>query len=274
MTVGVLVKQIMGATSPEYHGLRAREQSYRTCDGLLCGDPDKEAARVATTFVVTVDVLRQAIAQGVDMIISHEPLFCMPDGLMQWNLSAVDEEKRAMIESSGIAVMRFHDGMHAVRPDLIYRGWMKEFGWEAYNQPGPNNHLFVLPQTTMGAVAEELKQHLNMNHIRAFGSPNMPVSRVGVLVGGGSQGLGEPMMPMNFCLDERLDLLICGEIMELTLPYFAADAAALGHSLCMLVAGHNRTEEVGMKHLPQWLAQKAPGAEYCFIEAGDPLYSL
>ncbi len=272
MTVKNFVDRLLAATTLTYKGLSA--PNMRTCDELLCGDPEKEVRRVASTFVVTVEVIRQAMEQSVDLILSHEPLFCVPTGPFHFQNNAWDDEKLALIESSGIAVMRFHDGMHFVRPDLIYRGWMKEFGWEAYNQPGPNNHFFILPETTLGAVAELMKQKLDMPGIRAFGDPAQKVSRVGVLVGGGSQGLGDPMMPMNFITDDQLDLLICGEIMELSLPYYAADAAALGHTVSLLVAGHNRTEEVGMKHLPSWLETAIPGPEYCFIEAGDPLRTI
>ena len=185
-----------------------------------------------------------------------------------------DEEKGALIQSSGIAVMRFHDGMHFIRPDLIYRGWMMEFGWEDYNIPGPNYHFYEIPETTMGEVAQLVKEKLGMPGIRACGDPNQKVRRVGVLVGGGGQGLGNPMMPMNCIVEENLDLLIAGEIMELSLPYFAADARALGHEVSLLVAGHNRTEEVGMKHLPSWLDGAMPGPEYCFIDSGDPIGTI
>lgn len=270
------VRHLMAQTLPGYKGIGAPEM--RTCGGLLCGDPDREITRVATTFIVTVEVLREAIRRGVDLIISHEPLFCHTSGAGMGFLmpegNAWDAEKLVLIEESGIAVMRFHDGMHAARPDLIYRGWMAEFGWEEYSLPGPNQHFFQIPPTTMGEVAAQMKDKLHMNGIRAFGDPAQPVSRVGVLVGGGSQGLGNPMMPMNSIVEQKLDLLICGEIMELMLPYFAADASALGHPVTMLVAGHNRTEEVGMKHLPTWLKKVTPEVEAVFIEAGDPLYML
>ena len=269
MKVQEFVDKLMGMTTLTYKGLGA-PGGMKTCDGLLCGDPEKEVKKAASTFLVTVEVLRRAIAEGVDLIISHEPLFCVP-GMFSMIGNEWDEEKRALIEESGIAVMRFHDGMHFVRPDLIYRGWMMEFGWEAYNLPGPNNHFYEIPETSLGEIAQLVKEKLGMPGIRSFGDPAQKIRRVGVLVGGGGQGLGDPMMPMNCIVEEKLDLLIAGEIMELTLPYFVADAAALGHTVSLLVAGHNRTEEVGMKHLPSWLQKTIPELEYCFLEAGDPI---
>jgi len=269
MKVQEFVDKLMGLTTLTYKGLGA-PNGMKTCDGLLCGDPEMEITKAASTFLVTVDVVRRAMADGVNLIISHEPLFCMP-GMFSMIGNEWDEEKRDLIEKSGIAVMRFHDGMHFVRPDLIYRGWMMEFGWEDYNIPGPNNHFYEIPETTMGEVAQLVKEKLDMPGIRAHGDPNQKVRRVGVLVGGGGQGLGNPMMPMNCIVEEGLDLLIAGEIMELSLPYCVADYRALGHEVSLLVVGHNRTEEVGMKHLPSWLEKAIPEVEYCFLEAGDPI---
>jgi putative NIF3 family GTP cyclohydrolase 1 type 2 len=275
MTVKEFIDKLLLETLPGYSPDGTGEP-IRTCDGLLYGDPEKEVKKVASTFMVTVEVIRKAMADGIDLIITHEPLMCVPSqfGPMRLMRTAVDEEKFELLKESGIAIMRYHDGMHATRPDLIYRGWMEEFGWAEYNQPGPNNHFFIIPETTLGEVAELMKTKLGINGIRAFGDASTPVSRVGVLVGGGSQGLGNPMMPMQFCLDDELDLLICGEIMELMLPYFAADAAALGHKCTMLILGHNRSEEPGMKYLHLYLQDLMPEVEYSFLEAGDPFYII
>ena len=48
------------------------------------------------------------------------------------------------------------------------------------------------------------------------------------------------------------------------------DAAQLGLNKALIVLGHNRSEEVGMKHLPEWLAPLLPGIPVQFSEAGEP----
>ena len=132
-----------------------------TCDVLHFGDPENEVHKIGTTFMVTVDVIHKALAEGVDMIITHEPSNCGGlDRTMPLPLNKVTEAKQKLIENTGINIWRFHDGMHHQRPDLIFMGWMKELGWEDYNVPGPNNHEFEIPETDVRSIVELLKERL------------------------------------------------------------------------------------------------------------------
>jgi putative NIF3 family GTP cyclohydrolase 1 type 2 len=38
----------------------------------------------------------------------------------------------------------------------------------------------------------------------------------------------------------------------------------------LIILGHNRTEEVGMKHLPEWLEKPFPAMPVRFIKSGEP----
>jgi putative NIF3 family GTP cyclohydrolase 1 type 2 len=42
----------------------------------------------------------------------------------------------------------------------------------------------------------------------------------------------------------------------------------------MILLGHNRTEEVGMQHLPAWLKTFLPDIPIQFSEAGEPFADL
>jgi hypothetical protein len=77
-------------------------------------------------------------------------------------------------------------------------------------------------------------------------------------------------MPMELMHSRDLDVIVAGEILEWTLCAYVRDAAQLGLNKALIVAGHNRTEEAGMKHLPDWLSTFLPGLPVFFVEAGDP----
>jgi putative NIF3 family GTP cyclohydrolase 1 type 2 len=98
----------------------------------------------------------------------------------------------------------------------------------------------------------------------------MKVERLSVLVGGGSLGFGREEMPMEMMNENNLDLLICGEITEWTSVAYVRDAAALGFNKGMLVLGHAKTEEPGMKHLPAWMKDITPEIEVVFIDSKEP----
>ena len=93
---------------------------------------------------------------------------------------------------------------------------------------------------------------------------------MGILVGGGSLGLGREVMPMEVRERNDLNLLICGDITEWTVVEYIRDAAQLGMDRSMIQLGHERTEEPGMKHLPFLLKRYIHNIPIQFISADEP----
>lgn len=252
----------------------------KTCDHLMTGSPDMEVTKVATTFMATVEVIEKAIEDGVNFIITHEPTWFTGKDDTEW----VEEDpiylaKKKLIEDHGIAIWRFHDHMHMATEDGIYRGFDIETGWKEYlMEVTPEMERFgacyQIPKTTLGELCEFFKEKLQMDVIQIVGTPDMPVERVGVLVGGGSLGLGIEELPMKLMHKNNLDVVVCGDIIEWTISAYVRDAAALGFNKSMLVLGHERSEEMGMKHLPEWLKSVVGDIEVEFIDAGEPFTYL
>mgnify|MGYP002517409522 CR=1 FL=1 len=258
----------------------------RTCDQIIEGDPQTEITGIVTTFMATVDVIRQAHHLGANLIITHEPTYFTGDDERDWlEQDPVYLEKKKLLLQYGICVWRFHDYLHmAAEGDGIYRGLLRELGWENYRIAQMRSReksvlrssdmCYQLPATTVRALAEELKEKLHMDVIQIVGDPETPVERAGILVGGGSLGFGREAMPMELMEREKLDVLICGEILEWTICAYVWDAAMLGMHKALIIPGHNRTEEAGMKYLPEWLEPLAPGIPINFVEAGEPFSYL
>jgi putative NIF3 family GTP cyclohydrolase 1 type 2 len=246
----------------------------KTCDLLMAGDWDNEVTGIVTTFMATVDVIQEAISKGANLIITHEPTYFTGWDQTEW--LAGDEVyllKQKLLSDNKINIWRFHDYMHMTRPDLIYVGLNKELGWDEYSIPG-KPHCYVIPATTVEYLSVFLKGKLNVQAVQVVGKKDIKIERVGFLVGGGSLGLGSEQMPMELMRNESLDVIVCGEILEWTLCAYVRDASQLGLNKAMIVLGHNRTEEVGMKYLPAWLVRLIPGVPVWFCEAGEPFSYL
>ena len=256
-----------------------------TCDRLMAGNWEMQVKKIATTFMATVDVIRRAEAEGVDLIITHEPTWFT--GADQTNWLVEDEVfrmKRALIEHTGISIWRFHDHMHMAIEDGIFRGFEQVTGWEPYRMASPSldtvgsgstgqlDGCYVIPETTLRGLCEFFKERLGMQVVQIVGVPNRKVSRVGVLPGGGSLGLGTEYMPMQLMRQRDLDVLICGDITEWTLPAYVRDASQLGLNRAILVLGHERSEEPGMKHLVEWLAEIVDDTPVIFLDAKEPFF--
>ena len=252
----------------------------KTCDHLMIGNPDMEVTKIVTTFMATVEVIEKAARMGANFIITHEPTWFTGKDDTDWlEEDPVYLRKKELIESHGIAIWRFHDHMHMGTEDGIYRGFDIEMDWKQYlveDAPGMERFgaCYQIPKTTLGELCNFFKEKLKMDVIQIVGKPDMPVERVGVLVGGGSLGLGIEELPMKLMHKNHLDVVVCGDIVEWTISAYVRDAAALGINKSMLVLGHERSEEMGMKYLPQWLQSIAGDIEVQFIDAGEPFTYL
>jgi putative NIF3 family GTP cyclohydrolase 1 type 2 len=248
----------------------------KTCDQLIEGNWDYQVTGVVTTFMATVDVIHRAIATGCNLIITHEPTYFTgldrPDWLKN---DDIYQRKKTLIDDNKISIWRYHDHMHSGNTDLIYSGLLETLGWTEYLEKNiPQPHCYVIPCTTVSELVGFLKKTLGMQVVQIVGDPNMTCSRVGILVGGGSLGLGDEKMPAKLMNDEKLDVIVCGEITEWTLTAYVRDAASLGFNKALIIVGHERSEEPGMKELPKLLQPLLKGIPVHFIDAGEPFKYL
>ena len=255
----------------------------RTCDHLIIGRPDMEVKGIVTTFMATVEVIHQAHALGANFIITHEPTWFTgrDDVDTAWcEGDPVYERKRALLERYGIAVWRFHDHMHMDPQDGIYRGFDRQMGWAEYRMPplkdqdlfpkGAFDGCYEIPETTLEKLAGEVQEKLDMPVLRGIGDPKARVTRVAVLVGGGSLGLGVEQMPMELMHLRDIQVVLCGDITEWTLPAYVRDAYQLGMNRGILVLGHEKSEDPGMLHLPAWLKSVTGDIPVTPVSAGEP----
>jgi putative NIF3 family GTP cyclohydrolase 1 type 2 len=248
----------------------------KTCDQLIEGNWEQQVTGVVTTFMATVDVIRWAIAMGCNLIITHEPTYFTGMGNIDWvKDDPVYQQKKALIDDNKISIWRYHDHMHSGNEDLIYAGLLEELGWKEYlNKNIPQPHCYTIPPTTVSALVGFLKKKIGMKVIQIVGNKNMKCSRVGILVGGGSLGLGHEEMPAQLMHDQQLDVMVCGEITEWTLSAYIRDASAMGFNKAMIVVGHERSEEPGMKELANRLKPLLKEVPVQFSDSEEPFVYL
>jgi putative NIF3 family GTP cyclohydrolase 1 type 2 len=257
-------------------GVNGGRKFEKTCDQLIEGNWEYQVSGVVTTFMATVGVIRRAIDTGCNLIITHEPTYFTGIDRTDWLKSdPVYQQKKTLIDDNRISIWRYHDHMHGGNTDLIYSGLLKTLGWESYLETNiPQPHCYTIPPTTVAALVGFLKKTLGMKVIQVIGEPEMKCSRVGILVGGGSLCLGQEEMPAKLMHDQQLEVMICGEITEWTLSAYVRDAAALGFNKAMIVVGHERSEEPGMKEMANWLQPLLGEIPVHFADAGEPFIYL
>ncbi len=82
-------------------------------DGLeSCPEPQKEVRKVLVALDTTNEVIDKAISEGVDVIISHHPLFF--GGLGNVNALTFDGARAVKLAKANIATMSFHTRLDAL----------------------------------------------------------------------------------------------------------------------------------------------------------------
>ena len=244
-----------------------------TVDTLKGGDPSTPVTGIATTFLDTMDVLREAVKRGDNLIITHEPTFYNHrDETAAFAADPVYKEKLAYIEQHHIVVYRLHDEIHAdPAGDHILQGVYAAFGWEKYPHPanmGKLGQYFVtIPPTTLGELAKSLEVRLHAQTMRVEGNPDLKITHVALVPG--AAGLQKQVAALN----QEVDVLIAGEASEWETVEYVRDAVAQGRAKGMILLGHEVSEEPGMEQCAKELRELFPAMKVDHIVAGQALWN-
>jgi len=197
VTAEQVIQSIIEKTGPEIIS--------NTVDVIKEGDPSTPVTGIATCMFATMDVLKQAVQKGCNLIVTHEPVYYNHlDETTTFQNDPVFLEKRKYINDHRLVIWRFHDYIHSIKPDGIYSGMIAKLGWEKYTV---NNQLdnFALPGTTLAGLLENLKKTFPGNAFYVVGNPEMKLSGVRLAVG--APGSSEHIRLIE---DKNVDLVIAG----------------------------------------------------------------
>ncbi|THV29535.1 Nif3-like dinuclear metal center hexameric protein [Glycomyces paridis] len=239
-----------------------------TVDEFLAGDPEQEVHGVAFTMMATLEVLQRAVAQGLDLVVTHEPLFFNHreewTAMLAAEADPVHAAKAAFIAEHRLVVRRLHDAVHDTRPDRIVAGAAHALGWHGFER-ADRPTTFDLPATTLGALADHASKALGAGALRYIGDPDLPVSVAGI-----QPGFWGFEKNRTVLADPDVDVLLIGESNEWETAAYAADAVSAGLAKGLIVIGHVPSEQQGMSDTADRLADLLPALPVAFIPTADP----
>ena len=261
MTAGEVVNRIKANLGGPW-----RDATYR--DTFKFGGPDTEVTGIATTVFCSFEVVHKAAAAGCNMIIPHEDTYWNDrDDVSIVSGDPLYKTKTDFMRKNNIVVFRIHDHMHSQRPDFTYVGSAREVGLDPKYETAPQSHRFVVPETTLGALAAQVKARVGARALRVVGDPNARVSRIQLGVGYATPAVNNP----------EVDVVISGEQQEtdgtLDSPEYVLDAATLGINKGWIMLGHAISEEAGMLEMAQWIHGFVPEVPVQLVKAGEPFWA-
>lgn len=214
--------------------------------GLLAGRMDAQVGRVLVALDLTEEVLREAVANNVQLIVTHHPILFRG----RKNLCEDDTEGRMLtaLIRADIALIAAHTnydlasgGVNAalceclgVRDAQVAEDGMMRVG-----------DIDEIPLAELAAFVQEKLGGV----IRRYGDPRTKIRRVAVLGGAGGDYAAS-------AIKAGADVFITGE----TGYHEALDSWAAG--MCTLEAGHAATEMPGVHWLAKRLQEAADVVQY------------
>lgn len=239
------------------------EVPEHTVDTVKSGDPSAALTGIGTTFMATIPVIRQAIDQNVNLLITHEPTYYNHHDETAWlEEDQVYQFKRNLLEEHGIVVWRFHDLWHRYRPDGIMTGFYRQLGWTDSLIEGEDN-VVAIPPAPLNDLTKFLKQKLSLNRVFMIGDPKLVCSRIGCLPGAWGKDAQISL------LQKEIDVLLVGEVSEWETAEYVRDAAAAGLNKGLIILGHADSEEPGMVYCREWMEKLFPDFNCIHFVAGD-----
>jgi putative NIF3 family GTP cyclohydrolase 1 type 2 len=233
-------------------------------DTFKSGGPETPVSGIATTVMSTFDVLRRAAKSGRNMIITHEPTYWTGnDDTRNFVNEALYKQKLQFITEHNMAVWRFHDNLHARRPDMTSVGLAQVLGWDKYTSKD-EPRVYTLPPVALRDLAKDVEKRLNIKAIRVIGDPNRKVSRAGIMQG------AAPFHAATVLAN--VDLVLAGEQREWEGVEYAFDTNSTGTPKSMILVGHWVSEEPGMRLCAEWLKTFVTEVPVEWIPAGDPFW--
>ncbi len=250
--IDVILKSIPGAPFP------------KTVDTIKSGSPEQKVTGIVTTMFATDEVIEKTAKLGANFIIAHEPTFYNHTDDTEWlENSEVYKYKRGLLNKHKIAVWRFHDYIHAHKPDGVITGVLTKMGWlKYYNAEKP--HLITVPSTSFEGIIQLVKTKLGIPHVKVIGGKSQLCSRI-VLAPGAAGGARQ----IEAIQKEKPDVVICGELNEWETSEYIRDLRYMGLHTSLIVLGHIVSEEPGLEWLVKWLQPQIPGIQVTHIPSND-----
>ncbi|MCJ7797970.1 MAG: Nif3-like dinuclear metal center hexameric protein, partial [Thermoleophilia bacterium] len=217
--------------------------------------------RVGVTWMSTFAKVREAVARGCELLITHEPTFWVHanelETVASWPADSVKRQaadrKCRFIEESGLVILRIHDAWDAMPEIGIPGAWAKHLGFEgmpaAMIEPGFQQRYDIAP-IALDQFARRVGERtalLGEPAVQVVGPPDKVVSKVGIGTG-------------CYCDLEKFQQMGCDVsiICDDSNWYWQWVQFAADNDHCVIRVNHGTSEEPGMITLTKYINDTLP----------------
>lgn len=219
--------------------------------GFLVGDSKKEVKKCVVTLDVNRDVLKTAVSQKIDLIVSHHPVIFSKLNEIHTNSVVFDAIQ------NDISIISAHTNFD-IADGGISESLAKQLGLTAIEKSEHCNlRIGQLPnEMNVQELAKYVKEKLDCNSVR-YSLSSKKISKVAVCGGAGADFTKEAM--------ELADAFVTGDASYHNILDASED------NYCLISAGHFNTEIYGTKALKERLENLFIDVEFLFSNQKNPI---
>lgn len=235
-------------------------------DRIIIGDPATKIKKIGTCWMPYWDVCREAVSNGVNVLVAHEPTF-----FTHWDLqesksdyfAAVSpirekyidarDQKKQWILDNGLVIIRCHDVIDTLKDISMPYALGQAIGYKNADIIRSRDYynVYQVPQQSALEAARQIAQGLKeagQPGVHFYGDPDRMVRTVGVGCGYVCDPLlyGDLDPDLYICISDTIRTWIQGE--------YAHDSGQP-----MVVIDHGTSEEYGMRLLCDHLKENLKG---------------
>lgn len=245
-------------------------------EGFCAGDAATKVTGVAVCLSPSVDVLKRAIADKKNLIISREhPFYTHGLWYAEGTEAALKNDpvaaaKRDLITSNGLVVYRLSSAWDTAKPQSQSSALAGALGWRV--EPPATGTTFRgiicdIPKTTLAELASQTSKRLKRRIVRGVGNKNGSVSRVAVI-----NGYVEPATFEAATKDPRVDGIIAGEANEWEGGPYIKDLNDSGRAIGVVYVGYMASEEPGVPEMARWIKATLSNVNVTTIPTDEPYW--
>ncbi|MDP6439751.1 MAG: Nif3-like dinuclear metal center hexameric protein [Candidatus Brocadiia bacterium] len=233
-----------------------------SCDAFLHGDPEAQVRGIATTWIPTNRVLRQAAQRGLNLVITHEPAFYHAYEGTE-SVDRLIAEKKGLLDQHGIALIRCHDTWDRMPQVGIPDAWASFLGFDTEERQVESYYkICLLGELTVEEAARRVLakvRSLGQETVLILGDRNKAVRRMAVGTG------AITFLPAMYELDPDL-ILATDDGMD----FWGGGHWAVDLGMPVLIVNHATAEKPGMQAMARYLRQQFPGTPTEYLDAEMP----
>ena len=233
--------------------------------GFVFGDPNTEVQGIATCWSPTLEVIKRAIENAINMIVAHEPLF-IPHSASIWltslpvNCKLPNIKRMELLVKHKICVHRSHSNWDAAPKHGTVDGFGAFLGFEKEIARGKYTRVYELEPVRLENLALNIKTKLGLPGLRVIGDRSRIITKAGTAIG----GLGGIFDIPDELASLGAQVGIFGEMLDYTIR------AAIEYDLCVIETAHGASENPGIRNFAQILQAEFPQVKVMFIDSGTP----